>query len=118
MDEGKDYSIGHMRAKYLDLANMSFVTENTVECSRQLDNFIDLIKEGSKESEELTVQFDNIEINKQKNIKLLLAEIKDLGELEKTDIKNQGERQLLLECLHDKKIVCWNIAMKYGLLYE
>lgn len=118
MDEGKDYSLGHTRAKYLDLANMSFVTENTNECSRQLDNFIDLIKENTDEAKELTKQFDHIELNKQMHTKQLLEEIKDMGELEKTDIKNQGEKQLLMEALHDKKIVCWNIAMKYGLLYE
>jgi len=118
MDEGKDYSLGHMRAKYLDLANMSFVIENTTECARQLDNFIDLIEEDSEAAKELTQKFDEIELNKKLQTQQLMEEIKKMGDLEKTDIKNQGERQLLLEALHDKKIVCWNIAMKYGLLYE
>ena len=118
MEEGKDYSLGHMRAKYLDLANMSFVTENTAECSRQLDNFIDLIEEGSDVAKDIAERFDKIELNKQIHTQQLLDEIKDMGELEKTDIKNQGERQLLMESLHDKKIVCWSLAMKYGLLYE
>ena len=118
MEEGKDYSLGHMRAKYLDLANMSFVTENMTECSRQLDNFIDLIKNDSKEAKELTQQFDKVELNRQMHTRQLMEEIKTLGELEKTDIKNQGEQQLIVECLHDKKIICWNIAMKYGLFYE
>ena len=120
MDEGKDYSLGHMRAKYMDLASMSFVIENTTECARQLDNFIDLLDENKypEAAKELTIQFDKIEQNKQMHTHQLLEEIKNMGELEKTDVKNQGEKQLLIECLHDKKIVCYNIAMKYGLFYE
>ena len=120
MDEGKDYSLGHMRAKYLDLANMSFVIENTTECARQIDNFIDLLDENKypEAAKQLTEEFDRIELNIKIHTQQLLDEIKEMGELEKTDIKNQGEKQILIEGLHDKKIVCWNIAMKHGLFYE
>ena len=44
--------------------------------------------------------------------------MKDKGELEKTDIRNQGEIEIQIEALHDKKTICWVVALKHGLLHE
>jgi len=115
MDEGKDYSLGHMRAKYLDLANMTFIRENTTECAKNLDSFLDTIPPDSEAAKYITKEFDKIELMKRLQTQQLMEEIKTLGELEKTDIKNQGELMINAEALHDKKIICWNAAEKYKL---
>ena len=118
MNEGKDYSIGHLRAKYLDMANMTFQGDDTTECSRNLDAFLDTIPEDSKAADYIKEHFDRVEMKKRIDMQKLLEEIKELGQLEKVDIKTKGEHMLHAESLHDKKIICWNAAHKYGLLYE
>ena len=118
MNEGKDYSIGHLRAKYLDMANMTFQGDDTTECSRNLDAFLDTIPDDSPAAGYIKEQFDRIELKNHFDMKRLLEEIKELGDIERADIKTKGEQILHTESLHDKKIVCWNAAHKHGLLYE
>ena len=118
MNEGKDYSIGHLRAKYLDMANMTFQGDDTTECSRNLDAFLDTIPDDSPAAGYIKEQFDRIELKNRVDMKRLLEEIKELGQLEKADIKTKGEQMLHTESLHDKKIVCWNALYLYKLNQE
>jgi len=118
MEEGKDYSLGHLRAKYLDMANMSFTTQQYLEAEGHIKSFMDTIKEDTEPAKELTKEFDIIEVRKHAQKKELMHHLEDKGELEKTDIKMQGELEIVIEALHDKKIVCWNVSQRHGLLYE
>jgi len=118
MEEGKDYSLGHKRGKELDMADMCFAQQDTQGCGFHLDNFMDTIPEESEAAKELKHDFDIVEIQLHHNTKLLIEELKDMGDLEKTDVKVKGNQQLLIESLHDKKIICWKVSLKYGLLYE
>jgi len=118
MEEGKDYSLGHLRAKYLDLANMSFTQGEYLQAEGNIKSFLDTIPQETEAAKQITQDFNIIEIRKQQQKKELYAHIQGKGELEKTDIKNQGNMEIEIEALHDKKVICWNTAMKYGLLYE
>jgi len=113
-----DYEIGILRAKYLDLANLSFAGGHYVECEGMIKNFLDTIPDDKKCAEEINVEFDKINERKIKQKDKLKEYLKDKGELEKTDLRNQGESEITIEALHDQKTVCWVIAMKHGLLHE
>jgi len=118
MEEGKDYSIGHLRAKYLDLANMYFVQGNTRDCAGYIDAFLNTIPDESEAASYIREEFDKVEVIKNNNKKILFDEMKNLGSLEKTDVKIDGDKQINVDNLQDKKVVCWNASAKYGLLYE
>ena len=44
--------------------------------------------------------------------------VKDLVYLEKKDVENSGKEEIEINTIHDKKEVCWRVAMKEGLFNE
>lgn len=111
----EDYEIGLLRAKYLDLANVTFTQEQYNACEGYIDSFLETIPEGGKPADVIKTEFDKIEHRKNKQRKELNEFLKDKGELERTDIKLQGEKDIVIEGLHDKKTVCWMVARDNGL---
>ena len=54
MDEGKDYSIGHLRAKYLDLANMSFTQGEYLQAEGHIKAYLDTIPDNTEAAQTIT----------------------------------------------------------------
>lgn len=113
-----DYSIGHLRIKYLDLANVSFAQNNYIGANGYVDSFLDTIKEETKSGQVIKEEFDKITLMKRQRLDSLVESIKDLGYLEKKDVKNSGKEEIEINTIHDKKEVCWRVAMKEGLFNE
>ena len=110
-----DYSIGHLRIKYLDLANISFAQNNYTIAKGYVDDFLETIDETTDEGKELKKEFDIITARKNKQLKELETSVANMGYLEQKDIKNDGRESIEINCIHDKKSVCWRIALKGGL---
>jgi len=124
METKKEHSIGFTRMKYLDLANITFASQDFEICNQYINAFLETINEDSKSGKEITKQFDIIEQHKKEQLKQLSEYIsgnenyKGLGELEKTDTKNEGEKSIYVDVLHSRKTVCWTVAMNNGLFHE
>jgi len=117
-------NIGFLRMKYLDQANMNFTmglgTENATyfkECEGNIDNFLDTIDADKPEGKIIQDQFDRIDDEKHKRLQELKEYIKDKGELECIDLNNTGRMQIYIDSLHDKKTICWNVAIEKGLFH-
>lgn len=117
-EQKMDYNIGHIRMKYLDMANMSFTQGNYKECEGFITAFLETIKDDGAEADMIRKNFDSIERIKRERKRDLSEHIKDLGELERVDTKAQGELEITIESLLDRKTICWNVAMKQGLFHE
>ena len=113
-----DYSIGHLRMKYLDLANMTFTQQQYILCEGYLTSFMETVDDNSESSKKIKEGFDRIELQRRLALNQLMDHVKDMGELEKTDTKNQGELEITVEGLHDKKTICWTVALSQGLFHE
>ena len=110
--------------KYLDMANMNFTMgvsgrdmDEINKCETNLDNFLETIDGDSEEGKQISMEFDRIDEKKHKNIQKLKDYIKDQGELEKIDSNAAGQFEIYVDCLHDKKTVCWNVAIEFGLFH-
>jgi len=115
---GGDYSIGHLRMKYLDLANISFAQGNFIGCKGYIDDFIDTI-DGSKEAGKIiSDEFDKVFTRKKLQEQELERTVKDMGYLEKKDFEDNGKRELEVNAIHDMKEICWRISLKNGLFFE
>jgi len=111
-------TLGIERMKYLDLANMSFSNGEYDLTEGAINSFLETIKDGSDAAKMITIEFDKIELNKKADTHRLNEHLKTLRTLERTDVKNKGNQEIRIEYLHDKKTVCWTVAMKHGLFYE
>ncbi len=112
------FQIGLNRAKYLDIANMSFIQKNYDGVKESLNAFLDTIDENSDVAKEITEKFDEI-YNARINQRIQLEEnIKNNGFLEQSIQGNQGFSNIDIETLHSMKALCWAIAQKYGLFYD
>jgi len=116
--ESIEYSIGHKRMKYLDLANLTFTQGEYEMALGYINAFMETIEENTRSAELIKEQFDNIEIKMKNDRKELKEHIKDMGELEKIDTKRKGELEIAIDGIHDKKTACWNIAMVEGLFND
>lgn len=110
--------IGMLRAKYLDMANMNFATGQYLEAEGDIKAFLDTIKDGTKAAMDIKIEFDKIEQRKHMQRKQLDEHIQGKGELERTDLKNQGRLEIEVDALHDKKVICWYLAQVHGLFDE
>ena len=117
MVEG-DYSVGHLRMKYLDLANMAFAQNNYIAADGWIKNFLDTIKDGSNAAKTITQEFDKITSRKKKNIEELDKSTENMGYLEQKDILDEGKTNIEVNSIHDRKQVCWRIALQEGLFYD
>jgi len=115
---GMEYSIGHTRYKYLDLANMSFAGGNYVQCKAYIENFLDTIDENKESGKELKKEFDRIYVNRENIQRGIEKKISGMGFLEKKDYEDNAKAELEINTIHDLKAVCWRIGMKDGLFYE
>jgi len=115
---GMDYSIGHARIKYLDLANMSFAQGNYLQAKGYIDNFLDTINKETESGKTLKKEFDKIYSNKKKIDGAIDEQIKNLGYLEKKDFEDGAKSENEVNTIHDLKETCWRIALKDGLFYE
>ena len=113
-----------LRMKYLDQANMNFTmglgSENPTyfkECEGNLDNFLDTIDAEKPEGMIIQKEFDRIEEEKHKRLMELNESIEDKGELEMIDVNTSGRMQIYIDSLHDKRTVCWNVAIEKGLFH-
>jgi len=113
-----DYSIGHLRIKYLDLANIAFAQNNYIGANGYIDSFLDTIKEETNSGQTIKKEFDKITFMKRQRLIDLTESVKELGYLEKKDVENGGKEEIEINTIHDKKEVCWRIAMKEGLFNE
>jgi len=115
---GMDYSIGHIRIKYLDLANMSFANGNYLQAKGYIDNFLDTVKEDSTSGKEIRDEFDKLFDNKQKIEESITEKTKTLGYLERKDFEDSAKTEIEVNNIHDIKEICWRIALKNGLFHE
>jgi len=112
------YSTGHIRIKYLDLANMAFAQNNYVMANNYIKNFLDTIKDDTPAAEYIRKEFDKIALQKKKNLDELLKTTDKLGYLEQKDILDEGKTNIEVNSIHDRKEICWTIALKEGLFYD
>jgi len=110
-----DYSIGHLRIKYLDLANISFAQNNYTIAKGYIDDFLDTIDEKTDEGKEIKNEFDIIMQRKKRQLNELDTSVKNMGYLEQKDITNDGRESIEINTIHDMKEVCWRVALKGGL---
>ena len=107
--------MGTERWKYLDMANLSFAAGEFVNCNGYINAFIETIDETCPESKELKDDLDSIEEKRRKQIQDLINETEELGYLEQKDIRTNGRERIEIDVVHDRKTVCWTLAIKYGL---
>ena len=115
---GMDYSIGHVRMKYLDLANIHFTQGNWGGCRRDLENFLDTVDADSKSGKDIEKDFDKAHNNKDKVEKAIEKQVENLGYLERKDFEDNARGELEINILHDKKEICWRICLRDGLFNE
>jgi len=115
---GMSYSVGHMRIKYLDLANMSFAQGNYLQCKGYIDNFLDTIDENSDVGKEIKKEFDKIYLNKRRVDEVIESQVKNLGYLERKDFEDSAKLENEVNTIHDLKEICWRVSLKNGLFYE
>jgi len=118
MVESGGYTVGHLRMKYLDLANMSFAQNNYIAADGYIKNFLDTIKDDSKAADLIKKEFDKIILQKRKSIEELIKSTESLGYLEQKDILDEGKTNIEVNCIHDKKVVCWKVAQEEGLFFD
>ena len=120
MSEKKNsvYQVGLSRAKYLDIANMSFIQKNYDAAKESLDAFLGTIEENSEPADYITQEFDKIYNIRLQQRQQLEQKINDEGFLEQSIQGNQGFLSIDIEALHSMKAVCWAAASKYGLFYD
>ena len=115
------YTVGHLRMKYLDAANILYANAQNVTdylgCRDMLYNFIDTIKEDGKAADHLKNELDRINLDKNENIKKLEDDKKNMGYLERKDYDNERDR-IEINAIHDMKTLCWIVALEYNLFYE
>jgi len=116
--EQTDYKIGHLRIKYLDMANISFAQQQYSISSGFVEDFIGTIDEKSTAGIEIKNEFDKCVERKADQIKKLKDKVANLGYLEKRDIENKEREQIEINNIHDKKEICWRIALSNGLFNE
>ncbi len=118
MEAKTDYSIGHLRIKYLDLANINFAQNDPVTAKGFVDDFLSTVDGDSEAGKKLKIEFDLITNRKQKQIHELKAKAETLSYLEKKDTLEKGRVEIEVNSIHDLKEACWRIAMQYGLFNE
>ena len=114
----EDYSIGHLRGKYLDLANMGFAQNNFIASSGYINDFLATIKEESEAGKEIKIEFDKITTIKRQRIEEIKKNAEKLGYLEKKDFENRGREDAEVNAIHDKMVVCWKVALNVGLFND
>ena len=112
-----DYSIGHLRIKYLDLANISFAQNSYIIAKGYIEDFLDTIDKDTSEGKEIKTEFDVIHTRKKNQLKELEKSVENMGYLEQKDISNDGRESIEINAIHDMKEVCWRIALK-GRLFD
>jgi hypothetical protein len=118
MVETDGYSVGHLRIKYLDLANMAFAQNNYIQADGYIKSFLDTIKDGSKAAEIITREFDRISNRKKVSLEELTKSTENLGYLEQKDLFDEGRTSIEINSIHDRKVVCWMVAQKEGLFFD
>jgi len=118
VDVTKEYRVGLLRSKYLDLANMDFAQGDYDGVKEQIKNFMDTIDDNSKAAQMLRKEFDEAYLKRKKDRLHFDNELQTQGFLEQSVNSNRGFDEIDLNTLHDLKTICWTIANKQGLLYE
>jgi len=118
MENKTDYSIGHLRIKYLDYANIKFAQNDPVGSQGFVESFLDTIDDFSEAGKTLKQEFDLITLRKKQQHKQLLDACEKLSYLEKEDTRQRGQTEIEVNVIHDRKEACWRVAMKYGLFNE
>ena len=117
-DEKTTYSIGHLRMKYLDLANITFAQGNMQICKGHLDNFLDTVDEESEAGKQIISEYKMVDARRKKLIEQLKTKMEDMDYLEKKDMENRGMTEIEVDAIHDCKEICWRIGLKMGLFYD
>jgi len=117
-DSKMDYSIGHLRMKYLHSANETFAQGNYVQTDGYLKAFLDTIPDDHPVASFISTEFDNIMVRRKEQMEQLKNEIQNMGYLESKDTENRGREEIEINTIHDKKVVCWRVGLKEGLFYD
>ena len=107
--------MGQERWKYMDMANLSFAAGEYLNAKGYIDAFLETVEEGSEAAKEITVLFDEIDIERTKARQSLEDQKKEWGELEKADIGNKAILQIEINAIYERKAACWTMALKHGL---
>jgi len=118
MGEQFDYSVGHLRMKYLHSANEVFAQGNYLQCEGYIKAFLDTIPDDKPVASFLSTEFDIISKRKKDQVLQLQQHLKTLGYLEAKDTETRGRDEVEINAIHDKKVACWRIAMKEGLFFD
>jgi len=113
-----DYSIGHLRMKYLDLANIKFAQGDFISCKGFINNFLDTVKDESPAGISIKIEFDKINNMIKQQIRDMEIGMGNLGWLEKRDYETKGREEIEINKIHDMKEICWRIGLKEGLFYD
>ena len=113
-----DYKIGHLRIKYLDLANISFAQNDFIRANGYIKNFLDTVDDKSEAGRIIKEEFDKIILRKKREIESLESTLKNLGYLEQKDFETKGRAEIEINAIHDMKEVCWRISLEHGLFNE
>lgn len=115
---GMDYSVGHLRMKYLDLANIAFAQGNFIGCKGYIDDFLDTVDGNKEAGKVIGEEFDRVFRHKKILEDELERTVKDMGYLERKDFEDTGKHELEVNVIHDMKEICWRISLKNGLFFE
>jgi len=118
MAEQQDYKIGHLRIKYLDMANISFAQQQYTNADGFVKDFIDTVDAESVAGKQIKTEFDECVKRKKAQTDRLKEKVVNLGYLEKRDFENAEREQIEINFIHDKKEVCWRVALSNGLFNE
>jgi len=107
--------LGQERWKYLDMANMAFSAQNWTAVEGYIKAFLETIKDDSSEAKEIKIEFDRIDRERKMRFDELQRDIAHLGFLEQRDVLNNGREQIEIEAIHNRKAMCWTVALNNGL---
>lgn len=114
----ENYSMGHLRIKYLDLANMAFAQNNFIAANGYIKDFLDTVEDDTDASNEIKTEFDKVIKIKKQSIDEIRKDAENLGYLEKKDFENRGREDTEINAIHDMKEICWRVALSTGLFND
>ena len=117
-EESSGYTTGHVRRKYLDLANMYYAQGSYPIAERFVNDFIGTIPEDKPAAKKIRDEFNKIAAKKRKEIGELERYVESLGYLEKKDVMTDGRSNIEINAIHDKMVASWIIAEKESLFND
>jgi len=121
MVDKKSNSMGDMRKNYLDLANINFANAQGYIGYRNAVGFLDAfeftLEPGSEVKREILKKKEQIDLDKQENIRKWKVWMEKLGYLEQNDAQLERDKIEVIS-IGERLDHCWEMAKRYGLFND